>query len=140
MVKTTIQFQSLKKREWSIVFSKFTISKREEYALQTTVPSQVPLWCNHKYTTRIPLNTIKLPEIHSVWRDQKLTSMVENPRRRRPSRFNPRSSALSPETIVYFGTSWETFRIQEKQKLQTWMGLKWFTNNQAINYRLQTYQ
>lgn len=35
--------------------------------------------------------------------------MVENPRRRRPSTFKPRSSALSPATIIYFGTSCETF-------------------------------
>lgn len=38
------------------------------------------------------------------------TSVAVNSWRRRPSKFKPRSSALSPATIVYFGTSCETFR------------------------------
>lgn len=38
------------------------------------------------------------------------TSVTVNPRRRRPSILRPRSSALSPATIEYLGTSCETFR------------------------------
>lgn len=56
----------------------------------------------------------------SAW---KPTSSTENPRRLRPSRFNPRSSARSPETIVYLGTSWETLRkiiFLTQDKVITW--------------------
>ena len=42
------------------------------------------------------------------------TSWSENPLRLRPSRFRPRSSALSPATIMYLGTSCATwFKLKE---------------------------
>lgn len=41
-----------------------------------------------------------------------------NPLRLSPSRFKPRSSALSPVTIMYFGTSCETY-IQSHQWVST---------------------
>lgn len=43
------------------------------------------------------------------------TSVTLNPRRRRPSKFRPRRTALSPATIEYLGTSCETFGHKEKE-------------------------